>query len=388
MSTSETIEDPVGHAPKHCVECGTPLPGGRFCPECGHPVDAEDAPTEELQPPTEPATTGEAPIEAANEPVPSDQAPGAPVGIQPGVAVPALAPTAGTAERPTRRGPRVALIAGVAAVVALLVGGAVAVLLTSTGSDPDLAYRQKVAGVFGPVLGANRQVSDELAALRGTHPAGARVAVRRAQQATTLAVGALGALTTPAGSQQLASDARQVLDREGAYLSAVGAVLASPSRTGASQLQTLSSNLTSALSAAGPTVAGTSQSVSGADRLAAWAPRAARTLQTRAKKKAARARKRAGRASNGSTGGVSGGSTAVSNPYANGRACGSGVYAGPNTSCEFAINVRDAYNEAPGSTASVSAFSPATGRTYTMDCSPSGSGVTCSGANNASVTFG
>jgi hypothetical protein len=235
------------------------------------------------------------------------------------------------------------------------------------------------------VLGANRQVSDKLATLRGTRSDEARVAVRQAQQATTLAVGALGALTVPAGSQQLASDARQVLDRESAYLSAVSSVLATPSRTGASQLQTLSSNLTSALSAAGPTVAGTSQSVSGADRLAAWAPRAARTLRSQAKKKAARRARDRGRAS---TTAGSNGSTTVANPYANGRDCGSDVYAGPNTSCEFANNVRDAYNEAPGSTASVRAFSPATGRTYTMDCSPSGSGVTCSGANDASVTFG
>ena len=52
-----------------------------------------------------------------------------------------------------------------------------------------------------------------------------------------------------------------------------------------------------------------------------------------------------------------------------------------------ALNVRDAYNEAPGATATVRVYSPVTDRTYTMSCAPSGNGVTCSGANNASVTF-
>jgi hypothetical protein len=67
--------------------------------------------------------------------------------------------------------------------------------------------------------------------------------------------------------------------------------------------------------------------------------------------------------------------------------CGAGLRAGPNTSCPFAQNVRDAYDAAPGATASVRVFSPVTGQTYTMSCAPAGSGVTCSGANNASVTW-
>jgi len=70
-----------------------------------------------------------------------------------------------------------------------------------------------------------------------------------------------------------------------------------------------------------------------------------------------------------------------------GMDCGAGLRAGPNTSCPFAQNVRDAYDAAPGATASVRVFSPVTGQTYTMSCAPAGSGVTCSGANNASVTW-
>ena len=71
-----------------------------------------------------------------------------------------------------------------------------------------------------------------------------------------------------------------------------------------------------------------------------------------------------------------------------GTDCGGGLNAGPHASCPFAKNVRDAYNEAPGTTASVRVFSPVTGQTYTMSCAAAGSGVTCSGANNASVTWG
>lgn len=67
--------------------------------------------------------------------------------------------------------------------------------------------------------------------------------------------------------------------------------------------------------------------------------------------------------------------------------CGAGLHAGPHTSCPFAQNVRAAYNAAPGTTASVRVFSPVTGQTYTMSCAAAGSGVTCSGANNASVTW-
>jgi hypothetical protein len=74
-------------------------------------------------------------------------------------------------------------------------------------------------------------------------------------------------------------------------------------------------------------------------------------------------------------------------PPSGGTDCGGGVHAGPNTSCPFARNVRKAYDAAPGTTASMRVFSPVTHLTYTMSCAAAGSGVTCSGANNASVTW-
>ena len=347
MSTPST-EVHTAH-PNFCGDCGTRLGEGRFCPGCGHDVTA--------------------PAEAARANGDTQILPPAPP--------PPAAPNLGAAPPAPRASRTRPMLAGIAVLV--LVAGIAAVLVTtrSGGDGEQTAYSKRVAEAFGPVLGANQELSDELSRLRGTNPTDARASVRRAQQATTRTEGALAALNVPEGSEQLAADARQVLDRETAYLNAVAAVLANPSSPNRGQLDTLASNLSSALSQAGPSVAGEEPTVSGADRLTAWAPRAARTLKRRA------AAKNNAREAAGGTAAAPPAST----PYADGRSCGAGLYAGPNTSCEFAANVRRAYNEAPGITASVRAYSPATGQTYTMNCAPSGDGITCSGGNSASVTF-
>jgi hypothetical protein len=64
--------------------------------------------------------------------------------------------------------------------------------------------------------------------------------------------------------------------------------------------------------------------------------------------------------------------------------CGGGLSVGPNTTCGFAENVRSAY-ERSGSDV-VTAYSPATGRNYTMYCTDT-SPHTCTGGNNAAVYF-
>jgi hypothetical protein len=64
------------------------------------------------------------------------------------------------------------------------------------------------------------------------------------------------------------------------------------------------------------------------------------------------------------------------------------VFVNSVTSCPFALLVRQAWEAAPGATNTLRVFSPVTGQVYTMSCAPSGSGITCSGGNNASVTFG
>ena len=64
--------------------------------------------------------------------------------------------------------------------------------------------------------------------------------------------------------------------------------------------------------------------------------------------------------------------------------CGGGLSVGPDTSCAFAENVYQAYqNYGPGD---VSAYSPVTQLNYTMYCSGS-TPVVCTGGNNASVYF-
>jgi hypothetical protein len=64
--------------------------------------------------------------------------------------------------------------------------------------------------------------------------------------------------------------------------------------------------------------------------------------------------------------------------------CGGDLSAGPNTSCGFAENVRTAYRQSGSSV--VTAFSPATGKTYTMYCTTSSPHV-CTGGNDAAVYF-
>jgi hypothetical protein len=70
-----------------------------------------------------------------------------------------------------------------------------------------------------------------------------------------------------------------------------------------------------------------------------------------------------------------------------GQNCGDGVFAGANTSCPFARNVRDGYFAVPGDSVEIDVFSPVTGQTYTMSCVRTGDRVTCRGGNNAVVRF-
>ena len=72
-------------------------------------------------------------------------------------------------------------------------------------------------------------------------------------------------------------------------------------------------------------------------------------------------------------------------------ACGEGtfgeeVYAGPDTSCPFALNVEQAWSQS-GATSTFYAYSPVTGLTYLMTSSVSGGLVSATGGNNALVEF-
>jgi hypothetical protein len=68
--------------------------------------------------------------------------------------------------------------------------------------------------------------------------------------------------------------------------------------------------------------------------------------------------------------------------------CGGDLSVGPNTSCSFAQNVEQAYDHTSGGEQMVTAFSPVTGVTYTINCSGSSPHI-CSGGSThgASVYF-
>ncbi len=67
--------------------------------------------------------------------------------------------------------------------------------------------------------------------------------------------------------------------------------------------------------------------------------------------------------------------------------CGSSVYAGPSTTCDFAANVQQAYADSGAwGDQTVYAYSPTTSQTYEMYCS-GGSPHLCTGGNNAAVYF-
>jgi hypothetical protein len=67
--------------------------------------------------------------------------------------------------------------------------------------------------------------------------------------------------------------------------------------------------------------------------------------------------------------------------------CGGTVFTGPDTSCQFAENVVSAYMNANDfGQVTVTASSPVTGETYTMQCSGE-SPVSCTGGTNALVVF-
>lgn len=66
--------------------------------------------------------------------------------------------------------------------------------------------------------------------------------------------------------------------------------------------------------------------------------------------------------------------------------CGGDLSVGPITSCPFAQNVEQAYDQSSGGTTDVTASSPVTGQTYVMHCT-GGIPHVCTGGRNASVYF-
>jgi hypothetical protein len=384
MDTQDTRTTTAGAG--FCTGCGTALAGGRFCSGCGEPVVPEAGPFPRHE---AAAARGAATADGFNSKG-AYHADAPPVAGNPllddieatqRLAPPPPYPGAPGAPARRRRWPFAvagALIAaGIAAALIIILSGSSS--SSTKGPDEQQTYTAKVTAAFAPVNNANHRLSNALENLDGAKRPGAavRTAVARSKSASSAARGALDALTVPTGSQQLTTQLRQALDRQDAYLSAVDAALSDQSNPAVSQLQTLSGNLTDALDAVGAPLGGAAQNVRGADSLTGWAQRRRR----------AAARNHARQQQQASSSPGSGGSAASASPLASGRDCGAGLHAGPNTTCEFAQNVREAWAAAPGLANTIQVYSPATGQTYTMNCAPAGTGITCSGGNNASVSW-
>jgi hypothetical protein len=145
----------------------------------------------------------------------------------------------------------------------------------------------------------------------------------------------------------------------------------------------------SALVPIGILASGAGTSLSGADNLIAWANGAAAAAREGADKEKPHppGSGSSSGASTSSSGGGSSTSSAGGSSTPASTDCGGGIIAGPNTSCPFALNVHAAWQAAPGVNNTVQAYSPVTGQTYTMTCAQAGAGITCSGGNNASVSW-
>ena len=349
---------------------GTAVDQAHYCRQCGHPVDGNfcsGCGTMVATTVTMPAVAGTPPHSPSADTPPHSPPSGKPPSVSRG---------------------RVGLIAAGAALG--LAAVAVAVIILSVGSStsrratpPPSAtlaaagnYRQKLGAALSPVIAANQKLSSALTNIDGSQPTlkAAANAATAAQQALTTARGAIGELTAPSADTGLSQQADQALTQDSGYLQAVSGTLSDPTGQTSGQLQTLSTNTQAAFVPINALVPGASGSVSGTGNLASW-DASARGLATEP-------------SSHTST--VTQTTTAPSNPggavpTSGTTVCGGGLIAGPNTTCPFATNVQQAWDSAPGQSATVQAFSPATGRNYTMACSPDAGGIACYGGNNASV---
>jgi hypothetical protein len=254
-------------------------------------------------------------------------------------------------------------------------------------------YRQKLSSALAPMLAANRTLTGALQTLDGSNTSitAAGNASSQAQSAVIGARGAVAVLAVPSSESTLSQQVGQALTDENGYLHTVSATLATPVGQTVSQLQTLATGAQSALVPLDAVAAGAGSSLGDTDNLISWATGAAALAarhQAAAQQRAQHAQQRAAQQS--SRGGSSqrsssgsGGSAAVSSS----TPCGGGIIAGPNTSSPFALNVHAASEAAPGLNNTLQVFSPVTGQTYTMTCAQAGAGITCSGGNNASVSW-
>jgi hypothetical protein len=362
MTTVQPEEIGPGRAAHFCPECGEPTDGAKFCANCGH--------------------------EMATAPRPAS---GPPPRLDPNGGPPNSSSPSGSGGASRRR--MLLLIAGGAIAVAAV---AVAVIVLSNGggskkhqtaveapqqTSPALAYQSQVVKALTPLVTANQSLSTALVALDGSKQATnhAKTAATQAATAISSARGGISVLTAPAAAGNLPGQVQQVLTADNGYLQAVGSTLQSPTVSGASQLDGLATGAQSAFDGISTIIPAAGSSVSGSNNLGNWARGAARPRKPKAQSSSS---------SSSSTPAAPAPAPAPTPaaPTPSGMDCGGGLIAGFATTCAFSVNVQSAWDEAPGETATVNAYSPATGRTYTEFCGPwdsNSSFIFCTDSDNS-----
>ena len=341
-----------------CPYCGHAAADGRFCPSCGsdlYEVTQQMPPT---GPPPPPRYEQAAQPQYAPPPPPPPQA------------------TATATERHPNS--RLAVIVAAAAFGLAAIAAAVILILSATSGSSGTSYRDKLSSALSPVLAANTTLSQSLQGLSGSQTQTAKGATTQAQQAVAQARGAVAVLSVPSSDQQLSQQVQQALAQESSYLQSVQDALNNPSASG--QLQTEAGNTSAALVPLNAVAPGIGSSLNATSTLVSWA--AGRVAASNRHKRQARPTRIT----------IVQPSPPVAQPQpqppvATTKDCGNGVSANQNTSCAFALNVKAAWEAAPGVNNTVQVYSPVTGQTYTMNCTQAGSGITCSGGNNASVSW-
>ncbi len=171
------------------------------------------------------------------------------------------------------------------------------------------------------------------------------------------------------------------------------ATLSDPSSGNAAAVQGAATNAQSAFVNLGSVAPNGDQSIANTYALTQWANARDASAQRSAIQQAAHNAAQQANSGSSSSGSSSSGSSSSggSGLYGDTRDCGSDggpeVCAGPDTSCPFALNVYQAWDAAPGVDNTVEVYSPVTDETYPMTCDSAGSGITCTGGNNASVSW-
>jgi hypothetical protein len=247
-------------------------------------------------------------------------------------------------------------------------------------ATPAAVYQQKLNTALAPLMTANQTLSTALGGIDGSQHSitAAQNAVTEDEAAVAAVRGAVAILPVPSADATLQQQTQQALTQETGYLQGVSGTLADPTSQSSSSVRSLATNTQAAFVPIASVAPAASTSITGTDNLLNWATSAAKLSQQ--PKQIVK---------NTTTTVITpGGGTP--NPGGGLSYCDQNIQVNSVTSCPFAQNVFVAYwATANQGSATVTAYSPATGNTYDIDCSTNGVTVDCSGGttNGAFITF-